>query len=140
MIRTVILENQPLFCSGVVSALKDNPDIRVVGKANNSRTFINLISDTPADVALIGVNTPDLMGYSGIVRRLKTEHPNMKILAITNNTTIKTLESLCTVGIEGYIGKRYATREELENAIRKLAAGDIYTGAINGKIKSKFFK
>jgi DNA-binding NarL/FixJ family response regulator len=137
MIRTVIFENQPFFCNGVVCALKDNPDIRVVGEANNSQSFIKLISDTPADVALIGVNAPDLLGCINTIRRLKTEHPGMKILALANNTTINLVKSMWKEGIEGYIGKRYATREELEIAIRKLAAGEIYTGVINGIVKSK---
>jgi DNA-binding NarL/FixJ family response regulator len=132
MIRTVIFENQPFFCDGLECALKDNPDICVVGKADNSRTFIKLIAETTADVALIGVNAPDLVGCINIIRHLKTEHPRIKILALANNTTVKLVESMWGEGVEGYISKRYATREELEIAIRKLAAGEIHTGEING--------
>ena len=126
MIQTVILENHEFFRIGVKTVFKDNTDIRIMGEASSDKGFIRLLDYTRADVALMAVNTPYDKWCVDVVYFIRKKHPHLKILAIANENTERVVQSMIEAGINGYIGKRQTNREELEKAIRTVAAGGEY--------------
>ena len=136
MIWTVVLEDQVLFRLGVKTAFKDNPDIRVAGEANGGADLFRVLARRRADVALLGVNQSNHTECVDVAHRLRNDYPNMKILAMAGEDTGKSVQSMMQAGINGYIGKRQAGRDELVKAIRKVAAGGEYIGKIENSFKS----
>ena len=130
MIRTIVIEDQILFRLGVKTAFKGNPDIRVAGEANGGAGLFRVLSHRCADVVLLGVNQSNHTECVNVARRLRNDYPNMKILAMASEDTGKSVQSMMKAGINGYIGKRQAGRDELAKAIRKVAAGEEYIGKI----------
>ena len=137
MIQTVILENHTFFRLGVKNVFEDNPDICITGEATNGEDFIKLLDCTQADVALMAVNTPEDYWCVDVVCFLRKKHPDLKILVIANEDTAQVVQSMMEAGINGYIGKRQTNREELEKAIRTVAAGGEYIGRIDTSFFSK---
>jgi len=131
MIRIVIIENQYLYREGVVSVFRDNPDIRVTGEADTIDGLFETLATTPADMVIIGANTPEIIGVVYIARIVKRDYPNVKILAVSNHFTLKSLMCMAQAGIEGYMVKKFASPVEMEKAIREIAKGEIYCGVIN---------
>ena len=80
---------------------------------------------------LLGVNWSDEIGYADIIRRLRHDYPAVKILVIASEDTAEIVQSMTVAGIEGYIGKRQAGRDELAKAVRMVAEGGEYAGRID---------
>ena len=139
MTRIVILEDHQLDCSGLKYHFQSHPDFRVAGDARTSADFFRLLADTPADMALVGVNLPDRNNCADVARRLRKAYPAIKIFAMANEDTRPIVTSMMKTGINGFIGKRQAVADEFDRAIRKVAAGELYIGRIdtNAQIRIK---
>jgi len=131
MIRTVVLEDQPMFRLGVISTFKGNPDITVTGDAKGGADLFKFLARWHADVTLLGINVSNHKECIDVAHRLRNDYPNMKILAVAGEDTGDSVQSLMNAGINGYIGKRQAERHELAKAIQKVAEGGEYIGKID---------
>ena len=140
MIRLVIFEEQTFFRFGIKNALEDNPDIRVAGEADYETALFDVLAHTAADVVLLGINIPGDSSCIDVAHHIRHNYPAAKILAVANEDTSQTVQSLMDAGINGYIGKRQANRFELEKAIRKVAAGGEYIGRIDSNMINRLKK
>jgi DNA-binding NarL/FixJ family response regulator len=131
MIQIVIFDNNALFREAVKLAFENIPDISITGDAGDENDFFGLLDRAPVHLVLMGINHPDDFAFGTMAQRLKRDYPNVRVLAVASNDTHDAVEEMMQEGINGYIGKRKAGRMELENAIRKVAAGEQYIGTID---------
>ena len=82
-------------------------------------------------MVLLGVNPSKAMDCLRITRRLRRDYPTIKILALANENTAETVNSMMQAGIDGFIGKRQADKVELLAAIQKVVSGEGYVGRID---------
>ncbi|MDR2971924.1 MAG: response regulator transcription factor [Bacteroidales bacterium] len=128
MIQVIIVDDHRLFRIGVKAAINDDyPDICVVGDAENGKEFFAILRTTPADVVLLDINLPDMNG-SEIARRLRSDYPNLKVLALSAETTPETVNAMLEVGIDGFISKQQSDTAELAHAIKTVVSGLEYYG------------
>ena len=137
MMRIVILEDHQVYCFGLKYYFESNPDFLVEGDARTSADFFRLLADTPADMALVGVNLPDENKCADVALRLRKAYPAMKIFAMASEDTSPIVQSMMKAGINGYISKRQAKAAEFDKAIRKIAAGEKYIGRFDTKTPVK---
>jgi len=131
MVQIIILEDNTFFRIGVKYAFEGNPEIHVAADKCKDAAFFGLLERTPADVVLLGVNRPDDADCLTIVRQIRHDFPAVKILAVVDQDATRMIQALMKAGVNGYIGARQADRDELEKAIRKVAAGEKYIGTID---------
>ena len=134
MVRLAVFEKQIFFRLGVKRVFENNPDIHVAGEACSETSLFELLAQTPVDIMLLGVNLPNDTECVKITHRLRSDYPHVKILAVANENTGETVQAMMAAGINGYIGKRQANRNELEKAVLRVAAGGKYIGRIDGGI------
>jgi DNA-binding NarL/FixJ family response regulator len=128
MIHVVIVDDHELFRLGVKTAILSNhSDIHIVGEAETGAELFSLLAHTKADMVLLDILLPDMLGVD-IVRRLKSEHPKLKILAISVDNSAYAVQELLEVGIDGFISKRRGGMEALTEAIRSIMRGFDYFG------------
>ena len=130
MIRLVVFETYPLFHLGIKVALKGD-NIYIAGNASDVATLFPLLTGTPAEVILLGVNPCDDNISVDVARRIRHDYPMLKILAFADEGTEKTIRLMMEDGINGFIGKWQANCYELGKAIQKVASGEEYIGKIN---------
>jgi len=96
-------------------------DIEILAQGNNGLDAIALCDQYQPDLVLMDVVMPEMDGVEA-TRRIKTKHPDIKILALSsfkdNDTTRAMLES----GAIGFILKNSSV-DDLENTIRTAYAG-----------------
>jgi DNA-binding NarL/FixJ family response regulator len=128
MIRAILVDDHEFFRYGVKSAMKSrHPDICVVGEAETGAELFKLLETMPTDILLLDVILPDISGIE-ITRRLKQEKPDLKILAISSETTIAVTKALLEAGVDGFISKRMSRTDELVEAIHSIMNGLEYFG------------
>jgi len=132
MIQIAILDNHSLFRLGVQCAFNGASELQVSGEAQYGMELFRILSRKLVNVVLIGVNRPDDRQCVYTVCRLRKKYPEIKILALADENAAEMIPSLTAAGVNGYIGKRQANRNELLKAVRKIAEGGEYVGRISG--------
>jgi len=128
MIRVIIVDDHRLFRMGIKSVFETrHPDIQVTGEADCGKELFAVLDSGPADLVLLDINLPD-MGGAEIAGRIHRDYPAVKILAVSAENTVETIESMLEAGIDGFISKQKGDADELAVAIRTIMDGLEYYG------------
>ena len=128
MIQVIVVDDHRLFRLGLKAAFQyDYPDICLCGEANSGAELFALLGSTAADLVLLDINLPDIWGVE-VARRLRSDYPAVKILAISGENTAETVQSMLEAGIDGFISKQHGDFDELAEAIRTVMSGLDYFG------------
>src|SRR5438094_8460036 len=122
--RVVIIEDHPVLCSGLRQLVDNQPDLACVGVANNVLDAKQLVDDRKPDLTILDLR---LKGGDALdfIKTLRVEHPELKVLVLSQYDELLFAERALRAGASGYIMKENAT-DELLRAIRKVLAGELY--------------
>lgn len=121
-IQIALLDDHPVLRTGVKLSLA--PMCRVAVEAATGAEFFRLLPGQQVDLAVLDLILPDMPGIE-VVRRLRAERPDVKILIITADTREETFEQLLQVGIDGFLSKN-APEEKLSEAVKAIMSGEKY--------------
>ena len=128
MINVLIVDDHELFRLGLRTAIENrHSDLFIVGEAETGAELFVLLERVTPDIVLLDIALPDMSGIE-IARRLKSERPEIKILAISAENQSATVQALLDTGIEGFISKRHGGVEVFAQAIRSIMQGIEYYG------------
>jgi two-component system NarL family response regulator len=134
-IRVIIADDHALLREGIRKILSLEPDITVVGEAEDGDQVIELARNTDADIILMDINMPNVDGIKA-TQVIKEEKPGIKIIALTIHNQEEYLFELIRGGISGYVLKDVRPHE-LVKTIRCVAEGE---GFIPPSLTPKVFK
>lgn len=133
MIKVLIADDQEIVCEGLKMILETDPQIRVIGTANDGQEALDLVEALAPDVVLMDLQMPRMNGVQAI-RRLKVTHPDLPVLVLTTYMDDKWLFDAIRSGASGYLMKD-RPRLELIEAIHGTVAGDTYIDpSVAGKV------
>lgn len=139
MIDAILVDDHALFRLGVKNAIiNGQSDIRIVGEADCGTALFHLLETMTPDIILLDIILPDMSGRE-VARRIKMEHPIIKILAISAENTQETVREMINIGIDGFISKLHGGAEELVCAIRTIMDGFEYFGGDISEIIYKIY-
>jgi DNA-binding NarL/FixJ family response regulator len=126
-IRVIVLDDHRIFRLGLREELRcmDIP-VEMAGEAESGEEFFRLLKNTKADMVLLDLILPDMPGVD-VARRLRKERPAMKILVLSAEERLETLEALMNIGIDGFVSKA-GPANELQTAIEYIADGAEFFG------------
>ena len=81
-IKVVIAEDHTIVRKGLCALLEGEPDIDVIGEAENGREAIKIVEKLLPDVVVMDIAMPGLNGLD-TTRQLKKRIPKLKILILT---------------------------------------------------------
>jgi two-component system response regulator NreC len=134
MVNIIIVDDHPMFRMGVRMYIESKcDDICIVGEAESGEQLFCLPELATADVVILDIEMPDINGIEA-ARRLKNRYPDVKILTVSALTSGEVVETMISVGVNGFISKHKGDYEILAEAIRTVAEGYEYFGADISKI------
>lgn len=137
MLNVVLAEDHSTVREGIKLLVNAQPDMQVVGEANNGAAAIVAVREKQPDVLVMDISMPEMNGLKA-TRKLKAEFPNVKILTLTRHADDSFLEQLISAGASGYVLKQSAP-DELINAIRTVGGGKSYLdSSLTRKVMSSF--
>ena len=121
-IRVAIVDDQALMRDGFSMILDAQPDIEVVGDAENGRVGVELCRRTRPDVVLMDVRMPVLDGIEA-TRLIVSSECETKVLVLTTFDLDEYVYAALRAGASGYLLKDTPAKE-LVAAVRIIAQGD----------------
>jgi len=103
-VRIVVVDDQTLFRSGLVSLLGEDPRIEVVGQAGTGLAAIDLVASLAPNVVLMDIKMPELDGIEA-TRRIVAANPEVKVLILTTFDAESSIIQALKAGASGYVLK-----------------------------------
>jgi DNA-binding NarL/FixJ family response regulator len=112
---------------GVAAVLQLQPDMELVGEAQNGREAVDLFRRTLPDVTLMDLQMPEMGGVEAI-EAIRAESPSARILVLTTYAGDVLALRAMKAGAAGYLLKS-SLRKELVDTIRTVHAGRRHVSA-----------
>src|SRR3954453_5308090 len=123
MIRGLIADDQALVRGAFRMMLQSEPDIDVVGEAENGRDAIEQARLRRPDVVLMDVRMPDVDGIEATRGLLEGELDGPRVLMLTTFDLDDYVYEAMKAGASGFMLKT-APPEQFADAVRTIARGD----------------
>jgi len=125
-INVLLADDHEVVRAGYHRLLETNSEIAVIAEAASGEEAYQLFSRHRPDVVVMDLTMPGIGGLESS-RRILAHNSAAKILVFSVHENEVLLSRALDSGVQGYISKRSASREMVE-AVRKVAAGEVYIG------------
>jgi len=134
-IRILLCDDHALFRSGILSLLKDEQGMYVVGEAENGEDMLNKFDLLKPDILIIDISMPVLTGTEA-VKILKKSYPRARVLFLSMLFDDQYVYFSLKAGGNGLVDKTIS-KGELIYAIRTVYSGKNYFGPLYDEAKLK---
>jgi NarL family two-component system response regulator LiaR len=133
MVRVLICDDQTVVREGLSAILSTDPEIEVVGLAQDGREAVDLVASLDPDIVLMDLQMPRLNGVQA-TQHIRREHPDVHVLVLTTFAADDWIYDAIRAGASGYLLKD-TRRDELIAAIKGTVQGKSFLDpAIAGKV------
>ena len=122
--RILLADDHAMVRQGLRSMLEKEPDMEVVGEAEDGQKALELVRELLPDIVVMDIEMPNLNGIDA-TRQIVRELRGVKVIALSMYSDGLIVDNMLKAGASGYVLKDYAV-EELVRAIRIVKAGDSY--------------
>jgi len=124
MLKVLIADDHPIVRQGLKQILTEEPDVVVVGEAQNSQEVLELVQKQDWDIVILDITMPGRGGID-VLKELKHERPKLPVLMLSVHPEDQYAVRALKAHASGYMTKDSAP-EELVKAIRKILRGGKY--------------
>jgi two-component system response regulator NreC len=124
MIRIVLADDHAVMRGGLRALLEQNPDMQVVGEANDGREALHLMESLKPDVAVLDITMPNLNGIEA-ARQIASKQLDVAIIMLSMHSDESYVLRALRVGVRGYLLKESA-EIDLLHAIRAVTQGKAF--------------
>lgn len=124
MTRIIIVEDHPVFRTGLKELIETEKDLHVCGEADTINKAMRVIEDKQPDLVIVDIT---LKGRNGIelIKEVHRDIPHLPVLVLSMHDESLYAERAFRAGASGYIMKE-ETSESIVKAIRMVHAGQKY--------------
>jgi DNA-binding NarL/FixJ family response regulator len=122
--RIMLVDDHKPTRDEVRGLISIEPDMTVVAEADTGEDAVRLAREHRPDAIVMDIMMPGMNGIE-TTRRILTEQPDIKVLALSNHSGRSLVLAILNIGGLGYVPKNRAF-EELIPALRCVADGQQY--------------
>ena len=123
-ITIVLADDHAVMRDGVRMVLESQPDLRVIGTADDGAHAVDLVDALRPDVAVLDIAMPNTNGLAA-ARQILRRAPETKSIYLSMHDGEEYFKEALRAGAAGYVLKR-AAATELVAAIRAVQKGESY--------------
>ncbi len=120
-VKVFVADDHPIYREGIVRAVKDRPELELVGEASDGREALEEIQRLGPDVAVLDIRMPGLDGTQ-VLGALRRDGQAIEVLFLSAFMEPELAYSTVASGARGYLSKE-ASRKEVCDAIVTVARG-----------------
>jgi two-component system, NarL family, response regulator NreC len=122
--QIVIVDDHPLFRTGLATVLEQQDGLHVVGNASTYEDAMEVAASSPVDLAIVDILLPSGDGIA-VTRALREHNSEARILGLSVLDEPTRIAELIRAGADGFVHKTQPIPEILE-AVRATLAGERY--------------
>jgi len=136
-IKVVLADDHTVVRQGLRALLMAEPDIEIVGEAENGRQAIHMTKQDLPDVVVMDIAMPVLNGIEA-TRQITRSVPGCKVLILSSYSDDEYVRQVTEAGAVGYLVKQTAASELLK-AIREVSRGKVFfSPAIAKRLRDQY--
>jgi DNA-binding NarL/FixJ family response regulator len=137
--KILLADDHTIIRQGLCALLEKQPDIEVVGAAEDGRKAMELVRKLRPDIVIMDISMPSLNGIDA-TRQIVGKLGGTKVIALSMHSSRRFVTEMLKAGASGYILKECLFNELLE-AIRVVLNGGIYLSpSITGVVVDDYLK
>lgn len=101
----VIADDHPVFRLGLSHIINDSESFTVAAEAENTAELFNAVETSACDIVILDMRMPN--GRDGLhaLRMLKENHPEKKVMIMSQMCSQELVEEAMSLGADGYVTK-----------------------------------
>ncbi|HSN56365.1 MAG TPA: response regulator transcription factor [Candidatus Sulfomarinibacteraceae bacterium] len=119
----IVVDDHPLFRSGVVETLNDADDLTVIDEASSATEAVEKVASKRPDVLLLDLGLPG--GGLEVLRQLATRRVATRTVVLTASENQTDLRESLNLGARGYVLKG-VSGPQLVDIVRRVRRGEAY--------------
>src|SRR6266704_2991563 len=123
-IRILLADDHTILRAGLKMMLNAQPDMEVIGEAQDGRQALHEAQRLQPDVILMDITMPDMNGIEA-TKQIKRAQPEIKVLVLTMHENDEYVFQALRAGASGYMLKE-AADTELITALHAIQSGQFY--------------
>jgi DNA-binding NarL/FixJ family response regulator len=116
-VRVLLADDDAAFLESLQPLIEHQPELTVVGAAENGLNAIELADDLDPDAVVIDLHMPLLDGVS-TVTRLRHDHPSLCLIALTGDDAPELHQAVAAAGADAVLLKG----DLVDTLVERLAA------------------
>jgi len=126
VVRIMIVEDHPLFGTGLKRVLELEEDFRIIAEAKSGAEAVKMAEELRPDVIIMDINLPEMNGLQA-TREITSRMDNVAVIVVTAYHDDEQLFHALRAGAMAYYPKD-VTATELIPAIRQVTKGNYVVG------------
>lgn len=122
MIKTMIVDDQPLVREGLGSLLHLRPELEVIGTACDGKEALEMALQLKPDIILMDIRMPNVNGVEG-TRLIRENLPSTKVLILTTFNDSEFIFDALEEGASGYLLKDMPTDTIVQSILTVFQGG-----------------
>ena len=136
-IRVLVIDNHPVWRSGVRNDLENSGLAEIVGEAQDGGEAIEMAREVMPEVVLMDLQLPNVSGVDA-TRQIIEESPHVKVLVLSASGEEADVLEAVKAGASGYLLKS-SSSVDLVDAIQRVRGGEpVFTPSLAGLVLSEF--
>jgi two-component system response regulator NreC len=124
VINLFLVDDHTIVRQGLAKLLNAEPDLKVIGEAENGREAIKQVEKLKPNVVLMDIAMPLLNGIEA-TRHIAKAVPQTKVIILSMHAHDRYISELLQIGASGYLLKDASGRDIIQ-AIHAVVKGDTY--------------
>lgn len=138
-IRVFLADDHLILLDGLVAVLSNEPQIKVVGTAQNGENIIQKLIETKAEILVLDINMPICDGIQTLkniksYQELVNANFKIKVVMLSSYNDVKLVKEVMKLGAMGYLSKECAGENILQSILHLHENKDYFSEDIQLKI------
>ena len=131
-VRILIADDHTIVRHGLARLLEEQPDLKVVGEANNGQSAVDQAVALKPDIVIMDIAMPRMNGIEA-AKRIRKQLPKTKILILSMYSHEHYIHELLETGVSGYLLKDSSGRDIIK-AIRSAMKNETFLSPTISKV------
>ncbi len=137
--KIIIIDDEPLIATLLKELIDEEPDLEVAQVATKKEEFLNHVTKTAFDIALVDISVGEREGGLELLKILKSRGIKLPAITLSAHDEMDYAIKCLNAGARGYVNKN-SICADLIRGVKEVLAGQLFVSGEKGEYILRQFK